>query len=635
MCPSASEKSFVNAIESLGINCLQTTDFHKADLVIVLTDNYLSTELNEFNKQAENQRITWLLVKPVGAMIWLGPVFIPDNTACWECLAQRLRGNRKIEDSISQQKKISQSFSTSRASLPASLKIGENLAAIEIAKWLVTKEHQQLENKIVTFDLTSLSISHHALIKRPQCNVCGDSQETKKKEKEAILLQDRQKTFTSDGGHRSISPQLTFMQYEHHIDPITGIISNLDKVVSNTDEDNDLIHVYGAAHKFGDRLDSVEKLNQNLIYQSTGKGMTATQSKTSCLCEALERYSGVFTEEDYRLKNTIRRMGNDAIHPNECLLYSEAQYENRDTWNSKHGQFSWIGEPFDNNKEIDWTPVWSLTNQKFKYLPTAFCYFEYPYAGKNRFCLGDSNGNAAGNTIEEAILQGFMELVERDSVSLWWYNRIRKPEVNLKSFDEPYIKKLCHFYNTQGLELFALDITSDFNIPSFVAISCTAKARSNIMLGFGTHFDPKIAITRAITELNQTRLSYATYKGQYNNPNEKYWFTEATLDNQSYLLPNQSIKPKIYTDYSFKFRNNLKEDILSCVEIASDLGLETLVLDQTRPDIGLKVVKVIVPGLRHFWSRFAPGRLYDVPIKMGWLEKPFNESELNPIPMFL
>ena len=45
--------------------------------------------------------------------------------------------------------------------------------------------------------------------------------------------------------------------------------------------------------------------------------------------------------------------------------------------------------------------------------------------------------------------------------------------------------------------------------------------------------------------------------------------------------------------------------------------MEMLVLDQTRPDIGLPVVKVIVPGMRQFWARFAPGRLFDVPVALG------------------
>ena len=69
--------------------------------------------------------------------------------------------------------------------------------------------------------------------------------------------------------------------------------------------------------------------------------------------------------------------------------------------------------------------------------------------------------------------------------------------------------------------------------------------------------------------------------------------------------------------------------------LAERLGSELLVLDQTRPEIDLPVVKVIVPGLRHFWARFAPGRLYDVPVKLGWLARPRAEEELNPIPMFL
>ena len=64
-------------------------------------------------------------------------------------------------------------------------------------------------------------------------------------------------------------------------------------------------------------------------------------------------------------------------------------------------------------------------------------------------------------------------------------------------------------------------------------------------------------------------------------------------------------------------------------------GLEMLVLDQTRADVGLPVVKVIVPGLRHFWARFAPGRLYDVPVQLGWLDQPLRETEFNPIPMFM
>ena len=73
------------------------------------------------------------------------------------------------------------------------------------------------------------------------------------------------------------------------------------------------------------------------------------------------------------------------------------------------------------------------------------------------------------------------------------------------------------------------------------------------------------------------------------------------------------------------------KQVAACVAIAEQQGLDFLVLDQTRPDIEVPVVRVIVPGLRHFYRRFGPGRLYDVPVKLGWLEQPLKEEDLNPI----
>jgi ribosomal protein S12 methylthiotransferase accessory factor len=67
------------------------------------------------------------------------------------------------------------------------------------------------------------------------------------------------------------------------------------------------------------------------------------------------------------------------------------------------------------------------------------------------------------------------------------------------------------------------------------------------------------------------------------------------------------------------------------VRTAERAGLDFLVLDQTRADIVVPVARVIVPGLRHFYRRFAPGRLYDVPVKLGWRDRPVLEDEVNPI----
>jgi ribosomal protein S12 methylthiotransferase accessory factor len=71
--------------------------------------------------------------------------------------------------------------------------------------------------------------------------------------------------------------------------------------------------------------------------------------------------------------------------------------------------------------------------------------------------------------------------------------------------------------------------------------------------------------------------------------------------------------------------------VLGCVKLAKRLGLDFLVLDQTRPDVGVPVVRVIVPGLRPFHRRFAPGRLYDVPVKLDLRKRALRKADLNPL----
>jgi ribosomal protein S12 methylthiotransferase accessory factor len=233
-----------------------------------------------------------------------------------------------------------------------------------------------------------------------------------------------------------------------------------------------------------------------------------------------------------------------------------------------------------------------------------------------------------------------MELVERDAVALWWYNQVRRPAVNLESFDDPYLQELTTYYKSLNRDLWVLDITSDLNIPTFAAISrCNNFQPEYILFGFGAHFDPKIALSRAVTEMNQMvfLLNAANPIGKVSISDQdvQIWCETATLENQPYLAPDKSAIPKVYSDYPQYWSDDLLDDILTCIDIAAYHGFEILVLDQTRPDIGMSVVKVIVPGLLHFWARFAPGRLYDVPVKLGWLSAPLAEEQLNPFPMFV
>src|SRR5690606_10544422 len=120
---------------------------------------------------------------------------------------------------------------------------------------------------------------------------------------------------------------------------------------------------------------------------------------------------------------------------------------------------------------MDWTPLWSLTHGAIRYLPTSYLFYGHPTPPREFYTPADSNGCAAGNTVEEAILQGFMELIERDSVAMWWYNRARRPQLDLDSIDMPYLQSLREVHRRQNRHLWVLDVTADFGIPAFVALS--------------------------------------------------------------------------------------------------------------------------------------------------------------------
>jgi oxazoline/thiazoline synthase len=251
------------------------------------------------------------------------------------------------------------------------------------------------------------------------------------------------------------------------------------------------------------------------------------------------------------------------------------------------------------------------------------------YKGPANFAA-DSNGCAAGNTLEEAIVQGFLELVERDAYAIWWYNRLQRPQLDLSQFDDSYVRDLQRQLAESGRKLWVLDVTSDLGVPTFVAVThWMQNGRENIEFGSGAHFDTKIALLRALTELNQF-LSLGLMGGGTGEKSSLDGATPLRLDDYPYLTP--SGKPLVPADLGSKFGDlDTSEQVSACVRLAKQAGLDFLVLNQTRPDIEVPVVRVIVPGLRHFYRRFGRGRLYDVPIKLGLRDRPLKENEFNPI----
>ncbi|HEY9600214.1 MAG TPA: TOMM precursor leader peptide-binding protein [Allocoleopsis sp.] len=656
---------FKTLLASLGVRVGEGGNFW-----VALTDDYLQEGLDAFNQEALSCDRAWMLVKPVGIEMWVGPILVPGKTGCWECLAHRLRGHRKVERYLQQRKNTAKPVLTSLSALPSTLSTVLGMAATEVAKWVVCDRNACLEGNIVTLNALSLDKCNHVLVRRPQCPRCGNLKDREFHERPPsppklggrrggtelqsppelgdlggkiasarLVLQSQKKSFTRDGGHRSVSPEETFKTLAHHISPITGIIGVLRRTSTGEDEAG-LTPSYSAGYGVVETGNDLDGLQESLRSESYGKGRSEIQAKVSALCEAIERYTGTFQGDEPRIKARFKDLGT-AIHPNDCMLFSDRQFHNRDRLNGNRIGFDWIPERFDEDAEIEWSPAWSLTYNEPRHIPTAYCYSGYSQKYNALFASADTNGRAAGNNLEEAILQGFMELVERDSIALWWYNRLNKPAVNLSSFDEPYFQQLLAYYKTLDRDLWVLDITSDLTISAFAAISRrNDQPEENIILGFGAHFDPRLAILRALTELNQSLP--AAFFGMF-TPNQAYrdrdreaidWWQTATIKHHPYLLPEPTSPLKTPADYPQQWSDDIYIDVKHCVSLVQAKGLETVVLDMTRPDLGLSVVKVIVPGLRHFWPRFGAGRLYDVPVQMGWLTQSLTEEQLNPLPAF-
>jgi oxazoline/thiazoline synthase len=613
------ETELGDALSALGVHVVKRSP----DLTVILVNDYLEARLAELNQQHLADRAPWTLVQPSGIFPLVGPVFRPGQSACWMCLAERMKRNREVKAMLDRREAVCLAVSPlARQTLGQS---AIQLAAVEVAKAIATDFRTPLCDHTISLDLLGSAIVKHHVAPRPQCPSCGrKALRDPRRPPVPVELGIGGKVVMTSGGYRSVSSSATVARFRRHVSPLTGVVSRLERIQA----DLPLNTNYYATHNFSGPARTVRELRAGLGSGSFGKGSTGEQGEASALMEAIERYSGIFQGDEIRAKRRFADFpSGEAIPPNEVLLFSDAQL--RRDWASTFGPDGQEVIPalFDRSATIEWSPVWSLRDERFKYLPTSLLYFFY--RGGAAFAA-DSNGCAAGNTLGEAIVQGFLELVERDAYAIWWYNRLERPEWDLGQFDDPFVRDLENRLAQNGRRLWALDVTSDLGVPTFVAVThWMQNGRENIEFGSGAHFDPRIALLRALTELNQF-LSLGLMGGGTGEKSSLDGTSPLRLEDHPYLTPSGSpvVRPQLASKFG---RLDTREQAAACVSLAKRAGLDFLVLDQTRPDIGAPVVRVIVPGLRHFYRRFAPGRLYEVPVKLGWRERPLKENELNPI----
>jgi ribosomal protein S12 methylthiotransferase accessory factor len=630
-------------LEGFGVRTGREAAAVRPSLAVMVCSDYLDEWHDSINRRHLESDTPWVLVRPNGMQPLFGPVFRPgQGGACWACLAYRLRGHQEVHGFV---RNLGQGSSAlePRAAEPAVLEAVCGLAAAEIARWLVLEDLAPIHEHAISLDVATHRSARHPAMRRPQCLACGDEALYRAdRPAEPVRLEASPKAFRNSGGHRSAPPEETLARYRHLVSPVTGVVTWLTRTAEETDP---WLHVYWAGSNLAPGGRKLRSLRRSLRSKSAGKGSSPPQSEASALCEAVERYSGAFHGDEIRCRRSLadfEKAGeSEAIPPNEVQLFSDRQLDDAQRINARGHPYNFVPPRLDPDAEIDWSPVWSFTQGRHRYLPTSILYgmMEAVGEGCGPGFKADSNGCAAGNTLEEAILQGFLELVERDAFAIWWYNRLRLPEVDLATFGDAYLGSARDYYRQRNREMWVLDATGDFGIPVFVAVSRRTDGETeDILYGAGAHMDPHIAALRAVCELNQClQWILGPARGgvgaAVHDPVSASWWRAGKLKDHPYLAPASGSARRGRSDYPVPDTSDTREDVEYCRALVEARGMEFFVLDQTRPDIGMPVARVIVPGLRHFWERFAPGRLFDVPVSMGWLESRLSEEELNPVPV--
>lgn len=636
--------SIVEALELAGIHAtvidqeVVATGSGEA-LTVVVVEDYLDPALAGLNRSFLRRGASWLPVKPGGALLWAGPLLRPGDTGCWQCLAQRLEGNRQVERYLLGKRDASNPFATSRYGLPSNVGVLANLVASQVVLSVVDGTSPMLDGQLLTVDPVSCEHEQHILIRQPQCPACGDPTLVTERDPK-ITFDEEQVTFKADGGYRIQPPAQTYHRLKKHISPLIGAVSHLENL---SPEENGITYSYSSGHNFAMVADNMRLLKRNLRGQSGGKGRTDIQARTSAICEAIERYSGLWRGDEPRRRAAYADLDADsALHIGDLLHFSDEQYEHRVEWNAHlNCPLHIVPEPFDVTEQYDWSTAWSLSEDRPRLLPSGYAWFGHPDVEKSFYCVIDSNGNASGNTYGEAVLQGFSEIVERDSVAIWWYNRLRRPSLDLDTLHDPYIDTLREFYAGMDRSLWLLDITADLGIPAFTAVSHRRNHPvQDVLIGFGAHLDPRMAAMRALTEVNQflpaieRRDEDGNTRYLSDDPATLEWWQNTTLEGDPWLCPDEHQRPTRIGDFEELVSDDIAQNVQTCLDRAHRSSLEVIALDQSRPEMQLPVVKVIVPGMRHFWRRIGAGRLFDVPVQMGWLDRPLGAEQLNPKSVF-
>ena len=361
--------------------------------------------------------------------------------------------------------------------------------------------------------------------------------------------------------HRSVSPEKTL----ENVLKITKDIG-LTRTSEITHLDRLKIPVYTSVRPLAE---------EGAVSVYAGKGPSKEHAKASSIMEAVERYSAEMQDE----KTVIRSYDSDeCLNPEELILPKN----------------SYSGE------KIEWSSGFNVKTGKKILIPSNAVFHPYNTENVHHLFLSNTNGLASGNTLEEAIFHGMMEVVERDSWSLFEAFKDEKAEVNCDNTENSYIKDLLKKFDDANVSLKLINLTSENDIATIGAVSedLSFKDPALLTLGIGTHLDPEIAVIRAITEVAQSRATqiHGTREDttRANLLRETGYERMKRLNKHWFRESDSVIDLNDINDYS---GDSFKEDIDVTMKLLEKSDVyDAYYVDLTR-HINIPVVRSIIPGM--------------------------------------
>lgn len=261
-----------------------------------------------------------------------------------------------------------------------------------------------------------------------------------------------------------------------------------------------------------------------------------------------------------------------------------------------------------NIKEISfgWNQATNLVNHQINYIPHVLIKLNSSQLNSNAGLFSvTTNGLAAGNTLNEAILHGLYEVIERDSVSRFLAKKSferNKTKIQLETIRSPVNKSLLEKFIDKKINIEIWKIPSITDFPAYYCRIYDPMSTSvfGYFYGSGCHMLEDIALSRAITEAAQSRAAFIS-----GSRDDIYPSVFDKQRAQQITFPHSGSQESINGTIAFKntssslYSNSFLKNIEIIVAALKIKGYEhVLVFDHTKPEFNVPVVQVFIPGLQ-------------------------------------